>query len=508
LQDRVDEAIVTDLETQILVKGEIGFTRDELTQGEAASIEREGGLLLLDEDDAVLDLQLFGFDMDPAARRISGTVRLVGAGEYIRTKLNQPHPEEILTETRDGFNAQHGFFRILRDAIRPHLEPLVSKLREGAPKSAVNLSEKTRERHRQVFDLLNRLAGEMLGTSARVPVIPTNKRIPPSDGIQFINSHVTVKVGIVTPVALLINTKLVTASDMISISCDRPEISVSPSIVTLDHDGDEAGLVIKMLRIKADQPDLTATVSARWRSVDAAMSVATTTRDILTPVNGIEFERDEYNVRFSPQRVSRRNLRLFVDIDKVPLGSEITLDVDDPSLKLVGSRVFVTPDCLVVPRIGQLDISVAALKKKRGQIRVTASYEECSAETKVTIVKREKPERSKEGLFKDYKFEPLERKVQTLWNDGFILINTKDPVNARYFGDDPGKALEEKTHCQLLLADLILNECLQVMVSQAIAAGRLDTRFPNNPEIDLRTYVDEKKFDIGADIHSQFVPRI
>jgi hypothetical protein len=43
------------------------------------------------------------------------------------------------------------------------------------------------------------------------------------------------------------------------------------------------------------------------------------------------------------------------------------------------------------------------------------------------------------------------------------------------------------------------------MVSQALEAGRLDRRFPNNPEIDVRNYVDEKKFEIGAERWSHFL---
>lgn len=125
------------------------------------------------------------------------------------------------------------------------------------------------------------------------------------------------------------------------------------------------------------------------------------------------------------------------------------------------------------------------------------------------VVMRDKPERGKQGLFKGYRFEPLARKVQTQWlPEGYVLINTKDPVNARYFGDDPGTAVEERAYCQVRLADLILNECLQIMVSQALDEGRLDRRFPDNPEIDVRNYVDEKKFDIGAAVHEKFVTKV
>lgn len=162
---------------------------------------------------------------------------------------------------------------------------------------------------------------------------------------------------------------------------------------------------------------------------------------------------------------------------------------------------------LVTAKIAQCEIRVRGIEA-RADIIVTAAYGEYVAGTKVSVVKRERDKEGKQGLFKGYRFQPLERKVQTQFvPEGYILINTKDPVNERYFGDDPGKAVEEKAHCQVRLADLILNECLQIMVSQALDNGRLDRRFPNNPEIDVRNYVDEKKFEIGTAIHDRFVSK-
>jgi hypothetical protein len=125
------------------------------------------------------------------------------------------------------------------------------------------------------------------------------------------------------------------------------------------------------------------------------------------------------------------------------------------------------------------------------------------------VVKREKQESALGGIFQGYQFVPLERKIQAQFDpQGWILINTKDPVNHRYFGSDQYRSLEEFAHCQVRLADLVLNECLQMMVSEALQEGKLDRRFPDNPEIDLRNYVDEKKFEIGPQIHALIVTKV
>jgi len=491
------------LGTEVDVKGEIGLTAYELSQGEVGIGERESGLLVLDEDDAVLDLHLFGFDDEPAARRISGTIRLVGAGQYIRTKLNQADPEEVLTETREGFDRQHPFYRQLKEKLYARLEPIVGKLRELGPTPKVNLSEKTRARHQQALDILNRVANEMLGKQARVPVVPTNKRTSPPQGIAFVNGHISVQTGIATPAALLIDTDIVGPQDVIDVASDCAEIRVEPQAMTLGEGRDESGVAVKIVRIRSDIADVGGKITAHWKGIKAVLDVTTTMREVLTPVNGLEFERDEYTVRLQ----ATRRLRLFVDAEKVSLGSEISVLTDDTAVKVAADRLVCGSDNLVTPKVAQLEIGISGVDLRQDVV-VSASCGEYVAGTQVSVVKRDPPERGKHGLFKDFKFWPLDRKVQTQFlPDGYILINTRDPVNLRYFGEDPGKAVEEKAYAQVRLADLILNECLQIMVAQALDSGKLDRRFPNNPEIDVRNYVDEKKFEIGTEIHDKFVTK-
>jgi hypothetical protein len=140
---------------------------------------------------------------------------------------------------------------------------------------------------------------------------------------------------------------------------------------------------------------------------------------------------------------------------------------------------------------------------------VTASVGTFIAGTKVSVTKRDKKEFSGGGIFQGYDFLPMDRKIQALFDpQGWILINTKDPVNYRYFGAEPLRAVEEAAHCQVRLADLILGECLQMMVSEALQSGKLDRKFPNNPEIDVQNYVAEKKFEIGPQIHALFVTKV
>jgi hypothetical protein len=491
----------TDSQLQIHVEGDVGVAEKEMTQGEVGYVEREGGLLVLDEDDAVLDLHLFGFDDDPAARRILGTLRLAGAGEYIRAKLNQAEPEEVLTETRDGFDKNHPFYRALRELVQPRLAPMVADLRRMGPEPKGRLSDRVRERHQQALDILNRLASQLLGKTARVPVLPSTLRTPPADGIAFVAEHISVQTGVVTPAALLVNTALVEASDIITVKSDGPEIAVWPDTLRVSGDEGSGDVTVKIIRVRSETPGVSGKITATWKETRASMDVTTTEREVVTPINGLEFQRDEYAVRVA----ATRNMRLFVDLDKIPLGSEISVVSDSAAVKVLDNRAVLTEKALVTPRVGAVEIAVKGVQLTRDTM-LTAMHSRYVAGARVSVVRKKEDPQGRQGLFKDIKFLPIDRKVQSLFlADGIILINTKDPVNLRYFGDEPSEAVEKNVHCQVRLADLILNECLWILVSQALEGGRLDRRFPDNPEMDVRTYSDEQKFEIGPEIHKLFV---
>jgi hypothetical protein len=503
VMDRFEDDLKTDTGATIHIEGEIGSAEKEMTQGEVGYVEREGGLLVIDEDDNVLELSLFGFDEDTAARRLSGILRLKGAGAFIRAKLNQKDPEEVLTETRDGFDKNHPFFRALRTRIQPRLEPIISKIREETPEPKSKLPERIQEKHKKAFDILNQLANKLLGKTGKVPVIPAHLQTPPINGIAFATSHISIQKGISTPAALLINTNLVQLSDTVIFESDRPEITVVPQFLIIEEEGSSIGLLIKILRIKSDIADISGNITATWKEIKSALQVTTTTREVITPINGLEFELDEYAVKLN----ARRNLRLFVDLTKIPLESEITITPDAPAVRILKRNVVLQTSHLVTPQVAQIEIAVKGLELTKETI-VNASQAQYVAGTKVSVVKKRDRKKGMQGLFKDFKFKPLQRKVQSLFDmEGYILINTLDPVNQRYFGAEPYKAVEENSYCQIRLADLILNECLQIMVSRALEYGKLDRRFPDNPEFDVRNYVDEKKFEIGLEIHSLFVDK-
>lgn len=505
VKKNIDTEYRTEDGTMIRITGEIGLADNELSQGDVPLTDREGGVLLIDEKDSVLDLTLFGYDTDEHARRIAGLLQLHGVGAYIRDKLNQHAPEEILTESRDGFNPSHNFTVGLRNLLRPYLTPIVEQIRKDNAGIKVTLSSETQKHHRDALDLLNKLADEMLGSVGREPIIEGPKRTPPATGIAFLQSEVTAKVGIRTPLALLVNTALVNVADPISITSSNGSIQVSPGELTLGESQPPRNPAIRIVRINSLKADITGEIVAQWRDQVASATIRTTTREVITPFDGLEFEKPEYHVTYG----GTRTIRLFVDTTKVPIGSQIEISASPEPLRTRGQNLTIVDRNVIVHNIACCEITVSA-GDQESEGTVSARSANCATSAKIVVEAKKPNESGKHGLFKDYKFEELQVKAQSMFNEdtGFIIINVADPVNERYFTRHPTREIiQDQKHCLVRLADLILNECLQHMVARAYISGNLEIKFPNNPNEDIRRYMDEKRFQIGLQFHNLFVTK-
>lgn len=491
----------------IAISGDIGLTDAELPQGEVGYTDRVGGILVVDEDDAVLDLCLFGYDDDPDARRISGHLVFDGIGGYIREKLNQPSPEEILTDTRDGFDKNHPFYRDLRDTLKPYITPIVESLRENAKGARLNLSAETQKRHKDAFDLLNKLANDLLGDVGNEPRIPDHLKTPPPAGIAFLRQDVIIRAGAVTPLPLLINTGMIAEGEVINITSTNPHISCVPIQYSLDAMARTENPFIKVLRISSDQSDISGTIVAQCGKYQASVNVHTVAREIVTPIDGLQFEKDKYKVRMGGTRA----LTLYVDTRKIPVGSQIDFSLSNESIAVRPVALIVQEAALISQDIAACKITVAA-KTETTETNFRAISGAYVADVRIEVTnKQEDKEHGAHGLFKGCEFASHENlKAQSVFNEdtGMIIVNLADPVNERYFSnnaDGATKAVEEKAHCQVRLADLILNECLQHMIARAYAKGTLVRKYYDDPVQDIRRYADENRFDIGLRFHNLFV---
>ena len=172
----------------IKIIGEVYENPNPLVQYEKGIEEREGGLLIFDDKDRVYDLSLFKYDKWQESRHLYGSIKLYGAYEIIKDRLDNHH-EEILLESRDGFNSKHDFYKQLSDIIEEKLEPIILDLRKQKRTDKDTLSAESKERQAKAFKILNKLYKDL--TENVIDVGPEGgKERPPKNGIEFVRSQI------------------------------------------------------------------------------------------------------------------------------------------------------------------------------------------------------------------------------------------------------------------------------------------------------------------------------
>jgi hypothetical protein len=473
-----------------------------MVQGEEGYEDREGGLLVLDEDDDVLDLTLFGFDGEPAAARLFGQLRLAGAGKLIRSRLNRPDPEEILTETRDGFNRRHGFYKALQAQLDPWLKPFVDAERQRMGSKPSALSAETKRRHERAFERLNLLAKRLLGQTSGPGPGPSPGPVHTDLPIEFRQNRTTIRTGSCRTVQLLVNTLLVPPESEIRISAvDAHIVYPTDPLLEVPEPQDTEPTVVLSVRLNGLGSGDT-TVRAATESANAEVDCSVMDEDVPDLSSGMVFAPDTLELRDG----ERSHLQLYADLRVVGQAGDPQIISSNPHIELLTDSPRWEP---VTKFIVKARIAVVGRGKgEEAVITARLGSNEAIAILRV-ISKRQEQDREKGGMFKSYKFATLDRKIQAqLDTEGYVVINLADPANRFHFGRDISsatRAVQERPSSQTLLADLILDECLQRAVADAYHSNRLKIRFPEDPTTDIRNYVAEQRFDLGGEIHRLFV---
>jgi hypothetical protein len=491
---------------------EIWRAENALLQGTAGYEDREGGLLLIDEDDNVMDLTLFRYDNDPSASRLFGTVKIKGAGEYIRQKLNSEPPEEILTEDREGLVRKHGFHRKIAETVEIILKPIIEDEEKRCRLQSGGFSSETLARYSQAIDSLNELYQKLVGKAdftdgfaGRKPKLP--------EYLSFIRPELAITENVLTPVALMINCEKFLTDTKVTVVSDNESIVTHPETFPIVRQSAESALLVKVLRINGNKAGIVGNIIAKAVDLDgsersAELKISVVDKEVFYPPNGIAFKPPHVRLHEG----ARRKLYLYIDVEKIPTGSTIELVCNSEAFELESTSIDFREDMKINEEVGCLEIAISARGDVGQHAQVMASSGGYSDKASIVIVKKtEEHETPKEGgRFKPPIFEPIPNlKVQTwLRSDGTILINTLDPLNKAYFGDNPVESVQEpsaKRHCQIRLADLVLDECLNQIVTDAWSKNTIEKRHPNNPELDIRMYMAECKYEYGKEIHKHFV---
>lgn len=470
--------------------------------------ERENGLLVSDNKEAVYAQTFFGWDNLPGADKFFGFMKLTGAREIILDKINDPkHPEAILSDSRDGFNPQHDFYKKLSSKIRDWLYPILNEERRKRTNEGV--SESTIEKHRRAFEELNKLYAQLTGEDINGIIRINKKKARPVGGIEFARSNITITAGKRYGLQLMIDTRLIKPGAKISLKSSKNKIGFSPveiEVSEAQEGGDD--ILVKTIIVTGTEARTADTLEAKSGERSASVVVSIVSEEVVYPEKGIVFSPDY--VRAIASRDS--TLNLYVDLGMIKSGNKISFSSSNNSIVLKKSKIVVPQRMRSTNKVAKIEVSFVGQKNDESGI-IEANFGEYSTQCRVDIKDRIKPSPTgPTGKFKDWDFDDgVPKQMQTTFDSiqgsptqGYILINSNHPINKYYFGDNPQKKdLEQSHEAQLYLAELVLNESLGAMIPEAYQKGVIARNY--GPEYDIPVYIAQKKFEIGPTIYDFFV---
>lgn len=424
--------------------------------------KREGGLLIVDEDDAVLDLTLFGYDEESSAARLFGEVRIMGFKQLFH------EDPTVITETREGLDYSHPFNRLLREEVRKRLGKIVEQLSKEKSVKDIILDKRLDTQIKKAFAKINALMKQEAdaGLEEGSGEVEKTRKVPES-GLAFSPSVISIESGRIKTVHLVVDPTKIPPKSTIFISCDNSKIEVVPTgTIEVPEDIFSERVLQIPINILGEQHGEKGVITASFLTLQANLFVTIAEIREVNPPSGFGFVPD----RIRMYEGKKTKLKLMIDTLVIRPSILVGIDSDNPDIRIasawIGSQVIENISLFPLPRPESgtwiiVLVEIEGLKAgQKGRIKARALDKEAIAE--VRVVEKRPPG----GLFKDYKLDPKKDPRQRVSFDkksGMIFVHSKAPVLQQYFGPEAEYLKKERSpQAVVLLAETILRcICLQ-----------------------------------------------
>lgn len=445
----------------------------ELTQ---TGDDRDGGLLLVDDKNAVLGISLFKYDNEPLAARFFGEVRIDRFRELLEKE------EAVLDEERNGLVSRHPFCQKLIAEIERRLEINVQE--ERARKQKEEQSKFDREetnRYRKAFSILNEIAAEEAEEIKNLGQDLTKEEELPPNGFCLYPSSAEITVGKRYNFELRADTKMINRGSSVKIVSSNSKIRVITSETKLSGDdrGESGDILHKHITIEGLESNIDGVITA---SAGNRLSQA---RVHVVPEKELLFGE---GMVFSPESVTLRSnqprkVNLLVYVKMIEGGSEIKISSDNNTVHISKERIVVN-EHEAIRHVVKCELEVWGDGPGQDAI-VTAEFESHVALLEVRVRSKEsEDEKNRQGMFSDPDFDvetqdPLQRSSYSK-TTGKVTIYIRFPSVKHYLGEN--SQYKKTLVGQVLIADLVSERCFWEIAQKKVdssgaginPAGRLD----------------------------------
>ena len=430
----------------------------ELTQ---TGDDRDGGILIVDDEGIVLGISLFKYDNEPLASRFFGEVRI---GRF-RELLEKEEP--VLSEERDGLLIRHPFSQVLIAEIEKRIETKVKE--ERLRKQKEDQSKIDREeasRYKKAFSILNEIAEIEAQVIINLAQNPTDQVEEPPNGFCLYPSSAQITVGKRYVFELRLNTKEVRHGSIIKVTCTSPKIRIlAPEIKVSSDDG--ADIVRKYITVEGSEPNVEGILRATTGNNLSQAKIYVIPEKELLLSEGMVFQPESLTLRPNqPRRVY-----LLVYIKMIEEGSAIRISSDNDSVHVSKDEIIVN-EADATRHVAKYELDIWGEGAGQDAI-ITAEYETYIALLEVRVRSKEEPgENGRKGMFNEPEFsydpEPLQRTSYSA-ETGKVTIYVNFPSVRHYLGDDC--RYRKTLPAQVLIADLVAERCFHEIAKKKVEWG-------------------------------------
>jgi hypothetical protein len=476
---------------------------------------REGGLLFVEDKNAVLDVTLLPeYERNPYLKHVYGFVRVNGLRNVLEAKLEDEEAEAVLTPTRDGFDRKNEITKHLFALVGHHVKPWYEAEEKLQRKGGSKRSEALDQRINDALKAINQFNAEETDEEG------TNEKQekPRSEAIYFGINSLRLYTGVTRRISVYVNYNKVNDGEIVLFESDREELKIEPdsSVVNFSNKRSHQRIYVT---VTCDVKGLTGKITAL--SLDKNGKELRAELQILGVDDSPVFEAPE-DIAFAAPRYSGdpnracNNASLLVNLDCFNGMPTVTFILEDIVGKVTLSEererldVRVTQANVMAGRnVARLVVSFGATGwGQHAVLRARAKRSDGGIAEAKCKLKFEKMQGDQK--FSDFLYEDLERPVLGDVAGDKLYVNSGYPLHRQIFGtteDEFHKSLETDAKAQIRAVSVLVETAVfHTATTKHQAGGRKGLYIDSDDPIgSLRPYLDESKMKLEPKIYQALV---
>ena len=465
--------------------------RLNLYKKEDNNVSDDTKIIVRDNNYVVYANDFFKFDNNPKAKNIIGELILDNVYKISKYYLNtEEQASAVLTDTRDGFDVKHPFYKDLLKTISPIILETIEKYSKDSNEKDLTNNKKFSDALRDINKYLRKeIEEEISGGSV-------SGLEPPPEGIRFVRPEISININKKYNIKLLINTKKISHNQVIKVKNSSPDIEINPTEVAYDLNEPIDNLVVKNISITAKNiTQESILISAETLEIKTELLVNVIDKEIYYPENGLEFHSSAMRVKYNTFHTAS----LYIDTKIIPINSIITITNNNKDIIVYDSSINLNEEDLVSNDIAIKNIQYST-SNNLGDFNIQANVKDFSATLVIQVREFDDVESGTSGLINGFKIRPDKDEFYQSYydqSDKYIYILEENIINKTLM-PNLSNIDKDKMNYSLadrkIIAEILSSEISTLLINQMIEKGKISIEI--NGQDSYLTEIKKRKAEI------------